>query len=174
MRRRTYIYRAMASLPSLNSGKTVIGVKSDTSVLQSSLVPGRGDLRKQDSVKFLQQPGGSTSPIRTSAPNSPGSSSSTAGLQVSASLSGIGNLFEKFVRGIFPPQSSKASAAVASSGPQSDTVLWKGSLVLRKRLLALDLTDLLADKLDDVEDFLGSKVSVQLVSNTSLDPSKDI
>jgi hypothetical protein len=52
------------------------------------------------------------------------------------------------------------------------TIQLKGTLTLRKRLLALDLTDLGADGIDDLTDVLGGKVSVELVSSTSVDPSK--
>jgi len=53
-----------------------------------------------------------------------------------------------------------------------DTIQLKGKLTLRKRLLLLNLTDLGRDAIDDLSDILGSKVSVELVSSTSVDPSK--
>ncbi len=46
------------------------------------------------------------------------------------------------------------------------TIQLKGTLKLRKRLLAFD------DKIDDLSDVLGGKVSVELVSSTSIDPGK--
>ncbi|CAM6039179.1 unnamed protein product [Sphagnum compactum] len=51
-----------------------------------------------------------------------------------------------------------------------DTIQLKGTLTLRKRLLLLNLTDLGRDAIDDLSDILGSKVSVELVSSTSVDP----
>jgi hypothetical protein len=52
-----------------------------------------------------------------------------------------------------------------------DTIQLTGTLKLRKRQL-LDMTDLGRDVIDDVSDIFGSKVSVELVSSTSVDPSK--
>jgi hypothetical protein len=46
-----------------------------------------------------------------------------------------------------------------------DTIQLTGTLKLRKR-------QLLGDVIDDVADIFGSKVSVELVSSTSVDPSK--
>jgi ubiquinone biosynthesis protein Coq4 len=53
-----------------------------------------------------------------------------------------------------------------------DTIQLKGTLTLRKRLLLFNLTDLGRDAIDDLSDILGNKVSVELVSSTSVDPSK--
>jgi hypothetical protein len=52
-----------------------------------------------------------------------------------------------------------------------DTIQLTGTLKLQKRQLLL-MTDLGRDVIDDVSDISGSKVSVELVSSTSVDPSK--
>jgi hypothetical protein len=53
-----------------------------------------------------------------------------------------------------------------------DTIQLTGTLTLRKRLLLLNLTDLGRDAIDELSDISGRKVSVELVSSTSIDPSK--
>ncbi len=82
-------------------------------------------------------------------------------------LAGLEHTVEGFVSGILP-----AHKAVAVDSTVSGTIHLKGTLTLRKRLLALDLTDLGRDGIDDLSDVLGGKVSVELVSSTSVDPSK--
>jgi hypothetical protein len=82
-------------------------------------------------------------------------------------LAGLEHTVEGFVSGILPTHKT-----VALDSTVSATIQLKGTLTLRKRLLALDLTDLGADGIDDLTDVLGGKVSVELVSSTSVDPSK--
>jgi hypothetical protein len=82
-------------------------------------------------------------------------------------LAGLEHTVEGFVSGIFPTHK-----AVAVDSTVSGTIQLKGTLTLRKRLLALDLTDLGGDVVDDLSDVLGGKVTVELVSSTSVDPSK--
>lgn len=50
-------------------------------------------------------------------------------------------------------------------------VTYKASVTIQKKLLVLDLTDLVADSGDDLAEVLGQHVSFQLVS-TKVDPSK--
>jgi lipoxygenase len=80
-------------------------------------------------------------------------------------LAGLEHTVEGFVSGILPTHKT-----VALDSTVSATIQLKGTLTLRKRLLALDLTDLGADGIDDLTDVLGGKVSVELVSSTSVDP----
>lgn len=47
----------------------------------------------------------------------------------------------------------------------------KGSLVIEKKILALDLTDLISDAGDNVAEVFGQTVTMQIVSTTA-DPSK--
>ncbi len=82
-------------------------------------------------------------------------------------LAGLEHTVEGFVSGILPTHKP-----VAVDSTVGGTLQLKGTLTLRKRLLALDLTDLGADGIDDLSDVLGGKVSVELVSSTSVDPSK--
>jgi hypothetical protein len=82
-------------------------------------------------------------------------------------LLGLEQCVEGFWSGIFPTHK-----AVAGDSTDCGTIELKGTLTLRKRLLLLNLTDLGGDVIDDLSDVLGAKVSVELVSSTSVDPSK--
>ncbi|CAK9226351.1 unnamed protein product [Sphagnum troendelagicum] len=80
-------------------------------------------------------------------------------------LLGLEQCVEGFWSGIFPTHK-----AVAGDSTDCGTIELKGTLTLRKRLLLLNLTDLGRDAIDDLSDVLGGKVSVELVSSTSVDP----
>jgi hypothetical protein len=82
-------------------------------------------------------------------------------------LAGLEHSVQDIVTGILP-----LHKPVAVDSTVCGTIPLKGTLTLRKRLLALDLTDLGADTIDDLSDVLGGKVNVELVSSTSVDPSK--
>lgn len=57
------------------------------------------------------------------------------------------------------------------AGSEDDFVHLKAEIIIQKKLLVLDLSDLLADTGDDLAEVLGQHVSVQLVG-TTIDPSK--
>ncbi len=82
-------------------------------------------------------------------------------------LAGLEQAMEGFWSGCLP---------MFKAGPEDstvgDTIQLTGTLTLRKRLLLFNATDLGRDAIDDLSDILGNKVSVELVSSTSVDPSK--
>ena len=55
-------------------------------------------------------------------------------------------------------------------GSGDDSVTLKASVTIQKKLLVLDLSDLVADSGDDLAEVIGQHVSIQLVSN-KIDPS---
>ena len=59
----------------------------------------------------------------------------------------------------------------AKPGSEDNFVHLKGEIIIQKKLLVLDLTDLIADSGDDLAEVLGQHVTVQLVGTTN-DPSK--
>lgn len=59
----------------------------------------------------------------------------------------------------------------ARAGSEDDFVHLKAEIIIQKKLLVLDLTDLIADSGDDLAEVLGQHVTVQLVG-TTIDPSK--
>jgi hypothetical protein len=59
------------------------------------------------------------------------------------------------------------------AGHDDDYITLQASLVIQKKLLVLDLSDLIADSGDDLAEVLGQHVSIQLVSN-KIDPSTNL
>jgi hypothetical protein len=57
----------------------------------------------------------------------------------------------------------------ARAGSEDDFVHLKAEIIIQKKLLVLDLTDLIADSGDDLAEVLGQHVTVQLVG-TTIDP----
>lgn len=60
---------------------------------------------------------------------------------------------------------------LGKGGDSGDVVTLKASVTVQKKLLVLDLSDLVADSGDDLAELLGQHVSIQLVS-TEVDPSE--
>lgn len=54
----------------------------------------------------------------------------------------------------------------------SDDVVLKGSVIIQKKILALDMEDLVADTGDDLAEVMGQHVTIQLVSTKLADPGK--
>lgn len=53
-----------------------------------------------------------------------------------------------------------------------DDVTLKGSVIIQKKILALDMGDLVADTGDDLAEVMGQHVTIQLVSTKFADPGK--
>ena len=58
---------------------------------------------------------------------------------------------------------------VPGSASSGEHQVLKGYVVIQKKILALDLTDLTADKMDDIDECAGRHVTIQIVS-TKVDP----
>lgn len=84
----------------------------------------------------------------------------TAATEVSQVTSKVDNLFHTLL------------PIGKSAGPDGDVTL-QASVTIQKKLLVLDLSDLIADNGDDLAEVLGQHVTIQLVS-TKIDPSKSI
>ena len=56
--------------------------------------------------------------------------------------------------------------------PGPDDIVLKGSVIIQKKILVLDMEDMVADTGDDLAEVLGQHVTIQLVSTNLADPGK--
>ncbi|CAK9877709.1 unnamed protein product [Sphagnum jensenii] len=89
-------------------------------------------------------------------------------------LAGLEDTVEGFVSGVLPTHkaadNSSTTKAEAEDSTVSSTIHMMGILKLRKRLQSVERTDVGRDETNALDNILGGKVSLQLVSNTSVDP----
>jgi hypothetical protein len=91
-------------------------------------------------------------------------------------LVGLEHTVEGFVSGVLPTHkaanNSSTTKAEAEDSTVSSTIHMMGILKLRKRLQSVERTDVGRDETNALDNILGGKVSLQLVSNTSVDSGK--
>ncbi len=90
-------------------------------------------------------------------------------------LAGLEHTVEGFVSGVLPTHKAGDNSSTTKAEAEDSTVsstYMRGILKLRKWLQSVERTDVGRDETNALDNILGGKVSLQLVSNSSVHPGK--